>query len=126
MTFYQSKPVTIEAFRFDGSGPNAQHICEWVKKHSNLEPIFHPAEDGHQGHGGWPAQLDIPILHVKVAAIGDYVLREIGENGHRFRVLTEAEFKAMYDHICLTCSGQVRETTNLVCQTCGHDYSKGE
>ena len=25
---------------------------------------------------------------------------------------------------CPTCTGQVRETVNLVCQTCGTDYGK--
>jgi hypothetical protein len=28
------------------------------------------------------------------------------------------------DTPCPTCSGPIRETTNLVCQTCGRDYSK--
>lgn len=27
--------------------------------------------------------------------------------------------------LCPTCSGGSRETVNLICQTCGHDYSEG-
>lgn len=139
MTFYKSRPVTVEAYRFDGSGPNAQNIIDWVLRFApDNTPIFHQAadpwesEDGTQGHSGWPAHLFLNHPNTKVADVGDYVVRVCGVDSNygisesdTFIVVTEEDFKSAYDHFCPNCSGRIRETTNLVCNVCHHDYSKG-
>jgi hypothetical protein len=122
MTFYKSIPIVVEAHRFDGSGASGMAILEWAVKHGVKNPWLY-CDDPNQ-----PAQLDLRIPHVKIAEIGDYVVRILDIHQRvktGFRVFTEEQFKSMYEAACPTCSGQIRETTNLVCQTCGHDYSKG-
>lgn len=121
MTFYKSIPVTVEARRFDGSGSCGMDILKWLADYGLTNAIMFGYEFDR------PAQLDLLIPHVKIAEYGDYIVRMLGvdEVRKRFKVMTEDHFKATYESACPTCSGRVRETTNLVCQTCGHDYSKG-
>lgn len=119
MTFYKSIPVVVEAHRFDGSGASGMHILEWAVKHGVKNPWLYSDESNYA------AQLDLRIPHVKIAEIGDYIVRTLENTKHKFFVMTEEQFKSTYEASCPTCSGQIRETTNLVCQTCGHDYSKG-
>ncbi|QED11614.1 methyltransferase [Arthrobacter phage Qui] len=136
MTFYTPKPISVEARRFEG-GSNAMDILSWLAHyrvktaHFFSEQENYISSEGVEGQGYIPAQLDLGIPHIKIAEVGDYIVRMIepyGEKGFYgcpFRVLTEEQFMATYDLACPTCSGQVRNTTNLICLTCGHDYSKG-
>lgn len=131
MTFYKSIPVVVEAHRFDGSEGNAARITEWLVTHGVKNTMFYKhtppytAPDHTYKTAGYAAQFDLGIPHVKIADVSDYIVRVPDGLTSRFRVFTEDQFKATYESACSTCSGRVRETTNLVCQTCGHDYSKG-
>jgi hypothetical protein len=136
MTFYTPKPSLVEALRFEG-GSNAMHIMSWLTRHNLITATYfaeqpeYTSEDGQEGCPFIPAQLDIGVVHVKIAEVGDYIVRRVVESTEGLRkhqiwqVLTEEQFKATYDAACDTCSGQIRETVGLVCRTCGHDYSKG-
>lgn len=119
MTFYKSIPVVVEALRFDGSGASGMHILGWLAEHGNTKAMLFAADSNA------PAQLDLLTPHVKLAEVGDYIVRIPEKTKNQFRVMTEEHFKSTYVQACGTCTGQIRETTNLVCQTCGHDYSKG-
>lgn len=120
MTFYKSVPVVVEALRFDGSGASGVHILGWLAKYGVKKAILFGDDENA------PAQLDLLIPHVKIAEIGDYVVRIPEKTKNQFLVMTEEHFKATYRQACGTCTGQRRDTTNMVCLTCGHDYSKGD
>ena len=54
-----------------------------------------------------------------------WAVRELIDTADRFTpplTLTIAELRRALDVPCPTCSGPIRETVGLVCQTCGTDY----
>jgi hypothetical protein len=95
VTFYKSIPVVVEAYRFDGNGASTMHILDWLAEHGIKNAIWHvPDSNG-------PPQLDLLITHVKVADLGDYIVRltEVeDEPRHKFKVMTESHFKATYEN----------------------------
>jgi hypothetical protein len=99
MSFFVTKPKTVEAYVFDGSQENIDFLTEWVTSHGVKKVIGYPeqgswvSEDGKTGHSGWPAQFDLRLNRVKVAAVGDYVVRLDDE----FKVYTEKYFLKTYD-----------------------------
>lgn len=90
MTFYKSVPVVVEALRFDGSGASGMHILEWLAKHGLKNAHLFGFEFDR------PAQLDLLIPHVKIAEVGDYVVRLPEKTKNQFRVMTEEHFKTTY------------------------------
>lgn len=94
MTYYKSIPVVVEALRFDGSGASGMKILAWLAEHGLKNATLFGYEFDR------PAQLDLLIPHVKIAEIGDYVVRLPEKTRNQFRVMTEEHFKSTYVYAC--------------------------
>jgi hypothetical protein len=94
MSFYKSISVAVEARRFDGSGISGFNILEWLVNHGlKSATMFNNDMNG-------PSQIDLGIPHVKIAEIGDYVVRQVdgpSEGRRRFSVLSEEQFADTYE-----------------------------
>ena len=119
MTYYETTPVLVEAFRFEGGEENARSLLAWLNiyKYKAASWYSNRIESGVD----MPEQFVLISPRKSIAEVGDYIVRL----GDTFRIIKVDKFRETYHAVCPTCMGTSRETTNMVCQTCNHDYSKG-